>query len=251
MNGFFSHIVHKQTNPSANILPRLRGRFESFSGFQQSSINEVAEEKESVRPQSKKATQQEANELTNIPGDSPLKKTNPVMQDQIEESLSNEAALHPQPILSNTHKEQIAGTDFPDKKDNGLLVPGVPILQPDEKQFAKHQYNPDAHDDAPKLYNDAAESNSDVDQQQLFTWPQNVQLNPRLEVNMSVVNAFKELFKNENMDVHSTTQPSIIKVNIGRIDVRAVTQQQASKEPSRPKAGMSLDDFLKKKNGIN
>lgn len=42
----------------------------------------------------------------------------------------------------------------------------------------------------------------------------------------------------------------VIKVTIGRIDVRAVTQPQAAaKTSSQPKPAMSLEDFLKNKNG--
>lgn len=46
----------------------------------------------------------------------------------------------------------------------------------------------------------------------------------------------------------SAPQP-VIKVSIGRIDVRAVTQSAAAKQGSAAKPAMSLDDFLKKRSG--
>lgn len=48
------------------------------------------------------------------------------------------------------------------------------------------------------------------------------------------------------------TQQPVIKVNIGRIDVRAVAPQQGGAKaspPRTPRAGMSLEEFLKNKNG--
>ncbi|MEO6672188.1 MAG: hypothetical protein ABIN93_02050 [Ginsengibacter sp.] len=47
-----------------------------------------------------------------------------------------------------------------------------------------------------------------------------------------------------------SSRPSVIKINIGRIEVRASAQQTPYKTKVEPRAAMTLDDFLKKKNGV-
>lgn len=74
-----------------------------------------------------------------------------------------------------------------------------------------------------------------------------------LQQNLSWLQAFKMKHTGASSNAIVTGEPaaSVIKVNIGRIDVRAVTQQAPPRETAaaRNKPGVSLSDFLNNKNG--
>lgn len=252
MNGFFNHLVSKQTNPSANISPRLKGRFESFAGFQHSSFNEVAEDKESAKPLADKAVHADKTSIANIPEISLPKQPDQSADNQQENDATIEGTLIAQPLLSKINNNLI--NDIADAaKKNSDPLQTEENLALKANSFDTVVDKPDATEKDSSTYKEInTEAKNREQQQDVFSLQQNIQLTPQLELNMAVINAFKQLYKNEVPENNLTTQPaSTIKVNIGRIDVRAVTQQTSSKEISRPKAGMSLDDFLKKKNGTN
>ncbi|MEX6688173.1 hypothetical protein QTN47_11740 [Danxiaibacter flavus] len=252
MNGFFNHLISKQTNPAANISPRLKGRFESFSGFQQSSINEVAAEKESATPSANKSVYPDKNDSANIQEGRLPKQPDLFTDDLRENDATSEGSLLAKPLLSGINNDQI-NEAVADIKSPGPFSRDVDVTQPVEKRLTTFVDKSDQTDQVLLRYNQTnIDDKKPEHQPDIFSLQQNIQLTPQLEINMAVINAFKQLYKNEPPDDNITAQPSpTIKVNIGRIDVRAVTQQTPSKEMQRPKAGMSLDDFLKKKNGSN
>ena len=254
MNGFFSHLVSKQTNPVANISPRLKGRFESFRGFQPSSFNEVAEGKESLTPFEEKVIRPDKAGITNSHEAHIAKQPDQAAENPHENDSAIDGALIAQPLILEISNDQINNTAGPAKDSaEPLSTTNAEFVATNIKSFNQQGENATQGDDVSFMPNETiSDLKSGEDGQHSFSLQQNIQLTQQLEMNMAVINAFKQLYKNETGDNNITTQPpSTIKVNIGRIDVRAVTQQTPSKEMPRPKAGMSLDDFLKKKNGSN
>ncbi len=75
-------------------------------------------------------------------------------------------------------------------------------------------------------------------------------LDTTVNFNADFFNGMSQLYRNELKDHQENGKQHLpsVKINIGRIDVRAVTPVTPTRETSRSKPGMSLDDFLKKKN---
>ena len=294
MNGFISRLVSNHTNPTRNVMPRLKGTFETFPSFQQTSPDSFGEEhiegrisnqynslNQNKSPDANLHTAKTQKEI--VPG-----KENSESNSIIDYSEENQQTVKPvniRPGISNVENPQ---QNWQEHETNLKAVTtrldlaainddtGTSFINNDFKKNIKVNESDELNQNEipgkstnenftetienylliPNMKNAAGNFNSQQyipDDQQSDaenSLPQQTPANRKQQLNMAIVNAFR-LIQNENAAAKNTGEDStqVIKVNIGRIDVRAVTQQTPpAREAVRPKHAMSLDDFLKKKN---
>lgn len=285
MSGFISHLVSNHINPTGNVLPRLKGPFETFSSFQQSVPGNFGKEhiETGIANDYNSLSQLNENRNTNI-----HQETSKIItgneRTNIESAINKEdqqIVNEPVDFHSNTQTHQQVGQENetnhlnpfttqlnPSNINNSLSKPLINdalkkvsdessqrgivtkinenfseenretyLLIPDTKNAAGNfntiqQYTPNEQNNVEKPI---SEQTPDYSNQQL---------------NMAIVNAFRLMQIKDAAENNAAQEPTqVIKVNIGRIDVRAVTQQTPARQAVRPQSTMSLNDFLKKEKG--
>lgn len=286
MSGFIRHLVSNHINPTGNVLPRLKGTFETFSSFQQSVPGNFGEEhiETGIANDYNSLHQSNENSNTNLSSGtnkiiSGNEKTNVESAINLskEDQQTNNEPVSIYSNISNTQTHQQVGQEnetndlnffTPQLNTNNFL--STPLINDALKKVSDEsnqrsketksrnenflEENREAHLLIPDTKNAAGNFNT------IQQYPSNEQNNvekpkqtpdySNQQLNMAIVNAFR-LMQNKNAAENNAAQEptQVIKVNIGRIDVRAVIQQAPARQAVRPQPTMSLNDFLNKEKG--
>lgn len=262
---FLKNIIQRHTNPTNQVQPRLKGIFEqennSASHLQE---NIVENENASVPVHNSPSFSSHENEI-NVSDPSMSNSEHEVSAERVQRSaiemMRNESQeVNHENKFSDIHSEETVKNNV--HSDN----------QPSHSNFisAKNEFANQfpRNEDLPKglenekgdlpsipinvipvsatvIKNDEAPDNSVINSVTDFQVNQNNQ-------SIKTLNLVKNIKSMINAETSKevVSQVSYIKVNIGRIDVRAIGQQLSVKTKSEPNPVMTLDQFLKNKKGI-
>jgi hypothetical protein len=261
MNGFISHLIEKHIEPVNNIIPRLRGRFESYNvpapGIP--GKENFADREETDAPGNRpvmQSTEKPGLGDDNAEGQA-THKSNVYIKDRHDEpqpapfSLQNnndqtENAGIPIGIktaIAGRHSfNQILSEVIPNERDHDSmpLLPGEIKHQPSGKKDLSATKQPELIPvirPVLKKEKPVMEIENSVPQSPSFTSQGllNVDLPSRMDL--------------QGINQQPAT-PTVIKVSIGRIEVQAIAPAATVKtnRDGLQKPKMSLDDYLKKRN---
>jgi hypothetical protein len=234
---FINHLISSHTESTGKVLPRLQGSFESFT----------------TSPQMQDAGDAAAGFTTAIEHQPVSARDRPYTTLQ-EKNNGDEHLLVAKTFSMRETASQAAGNDSP-QHNRGMqpenIFPagaGQPVNMetPADNNMQTDRFKnlsiPVATTAArPGFASAGAAGNGHIQ-------PVLVQ-QPLIQDNPAWINEFKNKIGNDTSAGGSkaASQP-VIRINIHRIDVRAITTPVQPRETARSKAGISLDEFLKKKN---
>jgi hypothetical protein len=239
MNGFISHIIQHHLQTESTIQPRLPGRFESFHAAQnQGGMDMVESDGFSTSPN------QKINNPENNLIEKPISKNQipPVDSGNLSDEIKPKGGLFSYPQLETMNAnnsnpfevytaDQAARRSMADRTiDSDERVRRNLITDINSNIFVRENTN--LSDRNGNLLNEPVRPKS----------PSSLvfEKNRRSSANQQAV-----FFENPGQKAEPT-----IKVSIGRIEVRAIVTPQAVKKETHTtqNPGMSLDDYLKKRN---
>jgi len=238
MNGFISHIIQHHLQSESTIQPRLPGRFESFHAAQNRDGVDMAESDGFSTSPNQKTNNSENNLIEN-----PIFKNqiSPVDSGNLSDEMKAKNGLFPKPESAamdannsnpfEVYTDQAARRSMADRTiDSDERVRGNLITDINSNIFVRENTN--LSDRYGNLLNEPIRPKS----------PSSLvfEKNRRSSANQQAV-----FFENPGQKAEPT-----IKVSIGRIEVRAIVTPQAVKKETNTtqNPGMSLDDYLKKRN---
>lgn len=248
MKDFLNHIVARHTNPVNPVMPRLRGIFEqekTSPGLQESvvGVRENAPGMNSISPGGNSS----GFTINEHPTVLPLNQQNfeseaprkmPVAE-KAESVSSSDARVNGHPVSDPfQHVKDLVPTTISIHNNKGQThFEGPGKIQP---IFTAQKENVSAPDLPGGLKHD----------QQSMAREWEVQVNKAKPSGESLAWA-RDIKNIISHDPPGTPTPApVIRVNIGRIEVRASSQPSPVRTKADPRPAMSLDEFLKKKDGI-
>ncbi|RNI39831.1 hypothetical protein EFY79_00575 [Hanamia caeni] len=234
MNGFINHILKRHLNPNNNIEPRTTGRFEQINQENQSSheTNFIEQIDEIITPKNQIRSKEE-NAFENFES---LNQVNPAPNMEMTNVDYNEPFLEIKPTINNNTNSHLdgyyEGQSFQERNALNLNEHNVETNNFENSRKTERE---------PELKKkDFASGHKDVFNVTNTAFYQD---NYTLQKNLSVNNVNFKDKANEN-------ELPVIKVSIGRIDVRAIVSSQPEKKinTAHQKPPMSLEDYLKKRN---
>ncbi|MCB0838691.1 MAG: hypothetical protein KDD99_18595 [Bacteroidetes bacterium] len=281
MSHFINQLLSRHSSDESQVKPRLRGRFEPVDGSSlDGKIGEEIPEVEDVQSiEGKKENQsfnQERNEVSKLWTKSiqPLqeKKTSPI-KSEINFPQNIREPLHPVPPEQKTLSDDKPVSKVEPSPQKSNLNP---TIQPQEKYSEKKEeefssflpkenvsivaINPNNQEISNSSVQEANTPKSYVQKK----GKENPQKFPRLDKkelvkpaiklreNKSDLSSLLEKVKPTSENRKEDTQTTVIKVTIGRIEVKAPNNQAATprtiRPVSQPKPQMSLEDYLNQRN---
>ena len=284
MNGFINNILRRHTDAVAGIMPRLPGKFEPVNFPVANSTEDFSAKTEASQPfnviQGITETGIENKRATN----SNSGKSTPTANS----SIANDQNIQPpnnntRPFNESTNNGQgsIIKNIIPVDKDAGEKITGENIFKVEKSVFNEikpaNQFkekppveNFDEQELAGKVLmnvqpgrsnkNDGNEHEQDSPVKKNIIKPATKKESHLLEDSKPLqAGLIKPSIQNLNAGVNHNASPvlreqsmsSVIKVSIGRIEVRAVTSAAPVKvnSPVLQKPRLSLDEYLKNRNG--
>lgn len=282
MNSFINHLVSRHVNIGNHIKPRLRGKFEPPAVTENtlppdfdndlSSINNNKTEPQNIRPISKPTfsiNEQDHDNSDKHHIDDPLYRQEQKPSDQFSESkdlnAGNTKPVQPLATPPGQQGAQLRSDHANDTKSNDtVFTPEINRVLTNPKTgevISRDNDNPtignSLKNEPPAIHHNingsAFSDNSDI--QTIRTPGDNRGLQSKLTG--QVLPADLKWLKNVKQDLSSrngvqnnqSSTPPIIKVTIGKIEVRALNQSAPVQTRETPKPRMTLDDFLKQRNG--
>ncbi|MDB5285223.1 MAG: hypothetical protein JWR05_172 [Mucilaginibacter sp.] len=242
MSGFINHLLNAHFSTGHIVQPRLKGTFELYSPSQQVPATQG---------------QQSFDPIQHGTGEVPLKQQavhTPATAGSFAGNDGNHAIAADQYTEDDSHllisppkasKRNIIENASPASVQNFDPVVGQ------QKITAEHPFEDEFFTNQSATVADAGfVSKKNAAFTPMHSGQPGQGLDQQASNNLVWVKAFKNMVSDQPQGNASITEPqSVIKVNIGRIDVRAVTQQAPPRETTTPRPGVSLSDFLKNKNG--
>jgi len=254
MGNFISNLIARHTTAASYVMPRLRGRFEPQPGpaaeampvYSQGNIAPSADHTPAVT-----GVVPERRRPAATPPSAPL------VQEGGEPAAippANNTIAPPETLLSlfaPAATERPAAQALPDNGGEHTRADNYPATMPTggtvNNLFVQHPPPPNGGTNTP--------STAPEQTQPATTRPLYFSIQPAGQQGIAVPNYNGNGYPDRNMQRARQYSPAaaapqpVIKVSIGRIDVRALTQPAAAKSNTANKAVMSLDDFLKKRSG--
>lgn len=278
MNNFLNHIIQRHTNPANPVMPRLRGIFEqdnSGANFREDIFDKEKSPEESTRPADILQSDQQATPDLAVP----------VKASAFNVVSQTTGLTSPQPNLNTELKGTNNNKDKPDlyepgngpqkKQENEFSNAENNLARPQDlnsfsdktNEFRNHTVSPNTEAQTPRAAGGKntskpptvqATPGSVVEKKDFQPAQESIKPSTAVIVNqnkpstevLSWARNIKDMINSALAEQKPTSQAAVIKVNIGRIDVRASTQQTPFRSKAEHKPSMSLDDFLKKKNGV-
>lgn len=247
MANFISNLIARHTTAASYVMPRLRGRFESQAG--------PAEEAMPAWPRGNGAPLADhlpaaTGPLPSAPGPAAARPPAMPAAQSAEQQPAPPAHLTVAPPASLLSLLRPAEAAHPSPGDEGNEMPGRTV----NNLFADHPPPANSSPGAAAAF--PSQTQPATIRPLYFT----IQPGPALPAyngnGPTATSAWGNHFSpDRNMQrsgqypIAATAPQPVIKVSIGRIDVRAITQPAAAKPGTAGKAAMSLDDFLKKRSG--
>lgn len=259
---FLNNIIQRHTNSANQVQPRLKGVFEqennsvsdlqtviaenenapavpvytspSFSHENETNISVPSivnsEHEVSVESVQSSAIEMMSNESQTV---SPENRFSDL---QSEETIKNDDSFENQPSKSNlfSAKKEFTNQFFQNENEHKILN--------NEKEDFKSTFANVIPVSATIVKGEDAPVSNSIN----FVTDFQVNQNKQSIKTLNLVKNIKSMINAEPSEEVSS-QPSIIKVNIGRIDVRAIGQQLPVKTKAGPNSVMTLDEFLKQK----
>jgi hypothetical protein len=263
MSGFISNLIARHAGSENTVQPRLPGKFESYAGpgaarDDDAVTNEQADEQPARQPKNKTTFTppvEQPSKATEHTVPSPVRAATKLTEQMKQEDAVKAQQPTPQPSPSNVpvnakqqppvapplitpqntiesitrQKEVVHHTELIQPAHVINQITTEPSINPDSIQPITINQQQDSGAQSPITGDEAGHLPIDP------SWLQ--------QLRKTLNNAWP-------VEQPKEDTPQVIKVNIGRIDVRAVTQSPAAvKATTSPKHVMSLEDFLKNKNG--
>jgi len=271
MSGFINHLLHAHFNSGHFVQPRLRGAFESNSSFQHSP---VTDSQPSFDANPDPGIQQETGKM---PINQQAPRTPGAPAPIFKDANSNDEVISDQYKTDDSHlliSPSKAAKPDAMKNDSAALPPQQHEMNP--LHAAEQLISPAVSqqkitteypgESEPFMHPTTTLADKTIADSTIadaaFISKKNTAFAPILSAspgerfdhqapnNLVWLRAFKNMVNDQPQGNTSVTDSeSVIKVNIGRIDVRAVTQQAPPRETAATRPGISLSDFLKNKNG--
>ncbi|MEO8108832.1 MAG: hypothetical protein ABI594_02315 [Ginsengibacter sp.] len=264
---FLNNIIQRHTNPANQVQPRLKGVFEQENN-PATDLQEVISENEStinVMPADKPQSLFSQENESKVPIPSMLRGEHEVTAESIEgsdgevirnesqqpsdenrfsdlhfvESVKNDVSLDKEPFESNfiSAKKELANQSFRNDDEQKVLKSEKADFQsastniiPVSATVARGEETPVGHEINPATEFHVSQNKPSIN---TLNWVRDI----------------KHFINAEAKEKVESPAP-VIKVNIGRIDVRAIGQQTPVKTKADSNPVMTLDDFLKKKKDI-
>lgn len=256
MGNFISNLIARHTTAASYVMPRLRGRFEPQPGpaaepmpvYSQGNIAPPADHPPAV-----------TGALPERRGPAATPPSAPLVQESGEQAAIppvNNTIAPPETLLSlfaPAATERPAAQAPPDNGGEHTRADNYPAAMPTggtvNNLFVKHPPPQNGGTNTP--------STAPEQTQPVTTRPLYFSIQPAGQQGIVLSDHKGNGYPDRNMQRAGAGQYSpaaaapqpVIKVSIGRIDVRALTQPAAAKSNTANKAVMSLDDFLKKRSG--
>lgn len=240
MSDFVSNLIARHTQTEGNVIPRVRGRFESEQSHVGFAPNETSAEPNSLFNQPNQTLFSVGNQsFSNKPQIDP--ELSPPVPSGLFGSMSKaerdwSTDPKPEPERAERTADFLPQNRLPNPAKNR---PNEDMPEP-VRQWKREQNLTNSQRVMPVVKN--------------LTAPENKAFNTRLGGLLGEPNRLPEFRQNslENRGEQtpaSPAQPSI-KVTIGRIEVRAVSSPNSTPTPAKsaPKPQLSLDDYLKQRN---
>jgi hypothetical protein len=270
MNGFISHIINRHLGTENNIMPRVPGRFESFNSFQQNAGEIKPLQSEEIETNSYQQTDRgnlkplEKTGTNYGTNSSPFEALKVDKKDQEKSNFSmpdkavdvfkepshfkeNVSGKIEPPIIEENRifnttisNSTVASSDTKENSNNISPKPKETSISQIERNNSPNIVSPFVVQNAERSYTQKKGDHNE---------------NPVLPIQSSFV---LQNIKDTSVHQHAIFPESaeqkaqpIIKVSIGRIEVRAAVSSAPEKKNSNTaeKPTMSLDDYLKKRNG--
>jgi hypothetical protein len=239
MSGFINHLLNAHFSTGHIVQPRLKGTFESYSPSQQ---------------------------VFDTQGQHSF---DPIQHETGEVPLNQQAVYTPvtaAPFAGNDGNHAMAADQYTEDDSHLLISPPKRNIMENASPASVQNFDPVVgqqkitaeHPFEDEFFTNQSATVADAD----FVSKKNAAFTPmysgqpgqgldqQASNNLVWVKAFKNIVSDQPQGNASIIESqSVIKVNIGRIDVRAVTQQAPPRETTTPRPGVSLSDFLKNKNG--
>jgi hypothetical protein len=241
MNHFIHNIIRRHLQTENNIIPRVPGRFETFNANRQ-DLNEM------------NFIESEAFKTM---GNNEIRKSNePPDEGRDVKEKGNTFDSDTNAIVYNKNSER-AQFLIPNATFTNLNE--VSISAEDRIKTSDDQNS--TTDNTAKVANIFSNSKSDLTdiKPDFFVINRRVTLSEKENPDKKKFKWHKALLapqkeqeavNKQPLFFENTEQTQNIKISIGRIDVRAVVSPSGKKEtPPQQKPNMSLDDYLKKRNG--
>lgn len=251
MANFISNLIARHTTAANYVLPRLRGRFEPQPGPATEAMPAYFPADAAPSADNIPAA---ANGLPEQPTHTPLpeqpvrKSVDPAAAPLVERTVAPPETL--QPLLTPPATAQPAAYPSTNREQQPVMpanYPGpIPIPGTVNNLFAKH---PPLARESGKAYTPSLlpeQEQPAASGSPYFSIRPPGQPNIALTVNNG---PDRSMQRSGQFAAAAATPQQTIKVSIGRIDVRAVTQPAATKSGAAIKPAMTLDDFLKKRSG--
>ena len=251
MGNFISNLIARHTTATSYVMPRLRGRFEPQPG-------PAAEAMPVYSPGNITPSADHTSAVTGVfperrgPAATPLAQEN---EDQPAIPPANNTIAPPETLLSLFAPAATVPPAAQAPPDNGgehTRADNYPATMPTggtvNNFFVKHPLPQNGGTNTPST---APEQTQPATGRPLYfsIQPAGQQGIAGSHYNGNgATGSFPMQGSGQYSSAAAAPQP-VIKVSIGRIDVRALTQPAAAKSNTANKAVMSLDDFLKKRSG--
>ena len=275
MNNFITNLVHRHTSAEGNIKPRVRGMFEpevyssqifheyNFSEHKRSNGNppslatpvprhfraQPEEEIDTPREESFKISPSFVKSNINFSGDDEQKgKQHEASKSIIEPALNlsgEESQIKNIPTPVPDHEQDNVNRSQKTHKGKNYLVVSQENYLLDKKQHTFKKPTPDLSEEIVKPALVAALGDESADLQNTRTGSQ------ELLGELAWLRNSKRVFNQDSLNKYLKAEmPPVIKVSIGRIDVRAISQPASStiKSKATPSPKMSLEDYLNQRN---
>jgi hypothetical protein len=250
VNEFISHIVDRHINSENFIVPRVPGKFESFDPGQRNpgEINSIESN----------VFNNDGTDAANIDTKKTLFQTS--ARDSLEDFSSTGRTLNiakqddvtppfsmPEKRIDNVNKAPFFSENIPRK---------TPVLSTIEKgidEFASATENMSLNRIQNNNLFNAVRPALTENNQNPFSQKEQTQKKPEDGSSSFTLVKNKASFENPRSIFQEKFQQEtlpVIKISIGRIDVRAIVSSPATKSTEQVSQGpnMSLDDYLKKRN---
>ena len=240
MNGFISHILKRHLQPESNIMPRIPGRFESFTSTKLSP-DEIDADKSNAYNEAQTQNHNEGSFQKSTFGDeekhNSFSQTSKNALNEIDNDLNKNSFETKRDANISVDRNSTNGDDKGQVSDISLITHGN-LIDGEERSHlidTEYRYLPDV--DRKPFEEKEITPNQKNDRGPLIFYPQKRQ--------GLIINNHYGIEEN----IQQTTPPAI-KVSIGRIEVRAIVSSAPEKKNtiSSQKPDMTLDDYLKKRN---
>lgn len=264
MGNFISNLIARHTTAASYVMPRLRGRFESQPGPAAETRPVYARGNVSPSADDPAAAAGALPERPNAAGTPPHEPHMQERDDKPSVPPANSTVAPPETLLSlftpssagppaadplpGSGGEQPLAGNYPDPIPMGGTVNNLfvnhPLTENSETDTPFTQPEQEPHAAARPLYFTISPPGQGL----AF----NLNNGNGSTISPQWFNHFspdRNMQRSGQYSVAASAPQPVIKVSIGRIDVRAITQPAAAKNNTAAKPAMSLDDFLKKRSG--